>query len=29
MADISTKVLTPAASYDLATLAEIKTLIGI
>ena len=29
MADISTKVLTPAASYDLATLAEIKTMIGI
>jgi hypothetical protein len=29
MADISVNVITPAASYDLATLAEVKTLIGI
>jgi hypothetical protein len=29
MADISTTVLTPATSYDLATLAEVKMMIGI
>jgi hypothetical protein len=29
MADISTTVITPAASYDLATLDEVKMMIGI
>lgn len=29
MADITVKVITPAASYDLATLAELKTMLGI
>lgn len=29
MADISVKVLIPAPSYDLATLAEIKTMLGL
>jgi hypothetical protein len=29
MADISVKVLIPAASYDLASLAEIKTMLGL
>jgi hypothetical protein len=29
MADISTTVITPASSYDLATLDEVKTMIGI
>ena len=29
MADISTTVITPADSYDLATLIEIKTMVGI